>query len=123
MMSESKRKIGLEGVKFNAPVGFFAEERIIKNDFMVDLFLSFEQQEAVDTEDIRQTIDYMQLYEVCAQAFEKEAALIETVAQTIMNRLKSDFPFVEEILVRIKKMSLPVNAEIQHSFIELSYKK
>ena len=33
MTSVTLTKVGLEGVKFNAPIGFFAEERLLKNNF------------------------------------------------------------------------------------------
>lgn len=122
-MSKLTRRIGLEGVKFNAAVGYYPEERIFRNNFLVDVLVAFEQAEDSNTEDLSQTVNYAHLYAICAKTFEKEALLIETLAQIILNNIKNDFTFVEEIMVRIKKLNPPLKAEIQYSFIELNYKK
>ncbi|TKB97692.1 dihydroneopterin aldolase [Pedobacter cryophilus] len=122
-MSKITRRIGLEGVKFNAAVGYYAEERIFKNNFLVDVQVAFEQAEGSNTEDLSTTVNYALLYDICAKAFENEALLIETLAQTILENIKSDFTFVDEIMVRIKKLNPPLKAQIQYSFIELNYKK
>lgn len=122
-MSKLITRIGLEGVKFNAAVGYYPEERIFRNNFLVDVLVAFEQAEDSNTEDLSQTVNYAHLYAICAKAFEKEALLIETLAQIILNNIKNDFTFVAEIMVRIKKLNPPLKAEIQYSFIELNYKK
>lgn len=122
-MGKITRKVGLEGVKFNAAIGFFEEERIFKNNFLVDVDVLFTQMDNTQTEDLSQTIDYSLLYHICEQEFAKESLLIETVAQQILNKIISDFSFVEEIRVKIRKLNPPLKAQIQHSFIELNYQK
>ena len=122
-MGKITRRVGLEGVKFNAAIGFFEEERIFKNNFLVDVDVLFTQMDNTQTEDLSQTIDYSLLYDICEQEFAKESLLIETVAQQILNKIISDFSFVEEVHVKIRKLNPPLKAQIQHSFIELNYQK
>ena len=122
-MGKIRRRVGLEGVKFNAAIGFFEEERIFKNNFLVDVDVLFTQMDNTQTEDLSQTIDYSLLYDICEQEFAKESLLIETVAQQILNKIISDFSFVEEVRVKIRKLNPPLKAQIQHSFIELNYQK
>ena len=57
-MSTTTRRIGLEGVKFNAAVGYYPEERMFKNNFMVDVQVAFEQAEDSNTEDLSTTVNY-----------------------------------------------------------------
>lgn len=116
-------KVGLAGVKFNAAIGYFPEERILKNNFLVDLQVLFNQAEDQDTDDLSQTVNYTSLYDICATEFKQETLLIETVAQAILNAVKRDFPLVSEITICIKKLNPPIKAEIAYSFIELNYKK
>ena len=116
-------KVGLAGVKFNAAIGYFPEERILKNHFLVDLQVLFNQADDMDTDDLSQTVNYTSLYDICATAFKQETLLIETVAQAILNAVKRDFPLVAEITICIKKLNPPIKAEIAYSFIELNYKK
>ena len=117
------QKVGLYGVKFNAAVGYFEEERIFKNDFLVDIWASFVNNDVLINEDLKQTLDYGLLYSICAEAFKLEALLIETVAQSILNQIKKDFPWLIEINIKIKKLNPPLQAEIDFSFVELNYKK
>ena len=122
-MGKTTRKVGLEGVKFNAAIGFFEEERTFKNNFLVDVDVLFTQMDNSQTEDLSQTIDYSLLYEICKQEFAKESLLIETVAQQILDKIINDFSFVEEAHVKIKKLNPPLKAQIEQSFIELNYYK
>ena len=122
-MGKITRKVGLEGVKFNAAIGFFEEERIFKNNFLVDVDVLFTQMDNTQTEDLSQTIDYSLLYDICEQEFAKESLLIETVAQQILDKIISDFSFVEEAYIKIRKLNPPLEAQIQYSFIELNYQK
>jgi len=121
-MGKTIRKIGLEGVKFNAAIGYFQEERLFRNNFLVDVFVSFEDTDSVK-DDLKNTINYVSLYEICASSFERESQLLETVAQEILGKIKSKFPVLEHINIKIKKLNPPIKAQIENSFVELDYSK
>ncbi|MFC5284480.1 dihydroneopterin aldolase [Pedobacter alpinus] len=121
-MSETLATVGLEGAKFNAAVGWFAEERVFKNDFLVDLSVSYEVKERL-SDDLNDGIDYMQLHAICAKAFELEAFLIESIAQNVLEAIKMRFVNINEINICIKKFHPPVKAEIAASFVKLCFKK
>lgn len=122
-MAKTTRRVGLEGIKFNAAIGYFEEERIYKNNFLVDVNVLFTQNVVSQTEDLSQTVDYGLLHEICKQEFAKESLLIETVAQQILDKVIATFPFVEVVNIKIRKLNPPLTAQIQHSFIELNYQK
>ncbi|MEO5911903.1 MAG: dihydroneopterin aldolase [Pelobium sp.] len=123
-MSKSTHKIGLEGVNFNAAIGYFEEERKFRNDFVVDLFVVFEfSPQQPPTKDLNQTIDYTLLYKICEQFFQIETLLIETVAENILEEIKHRFTFVDEVYLKIKKLNPPLKASIANSFIEVNYQK
>jgi len=122
-MANMNRKVGLEGVRFISPIGFFAEERILKNEFLVNIAVSFEIETAQDTDNLENTVDYSQLYEICAFYFKQEFKLIETVAHSIFNAVMEKYPYLKEIHIRINKLNPPISAEIKNSFIELNYNK
>ncbi|MBC7654705.1 MAG: dihydroneopterin aldolase [Oligoflexus sp.] len=119
-MGKTIRKIGLEGVKFNAAIGYYEEERIFRNNFIVDVYASFEDNDSVG-DDLKNTINYVSLYEICAASFGKESHLIETVAQEILENIKIRFPIIEHINIQIKKLNPPRQAQIQNYFVELDY--
>lgn len=122
-MGKTTRRVGLEGIKFNAAIGYFEEERIYNNNFLVDVSVLFIENDITLTEDLSQTVDYGLLYEICKEEFAKESLLIETVAQQILNKIIVDFLFIEEAYIKIKKLNPPLKAQIQQSFIELNYQK
>lgn len=120
-MIPNTRKVGLEGVKFNASVGYFEEERILKNDFLVDIYVVFEANDK--TENLHHTVDYSHLYQICDHFFKVGAMLIETVGKSILEEVKKYYPFVDIISIKIQKLNPPIKAEIKNSFVELTYQK
>lgn len=122
-MSEILATVGLNGAKFNASIGWYNEERIFKNNFIVDLSVNFTADKPFSDNNLEQSIDYMALHEICKQVFAEEAKLIESVAQTILDKIVDKFAVVKEVVVKIEKLNPPVKAQIESSFVQLSYKK
>lgn len=123
-MAKIKRQVGLEGIRFVSPIGFFEEERILKNEFLVNISVSFDLDDLHhNNEDLKNTVDYSQLYAICEFYFKNEYKLIESVAREIMEDIKSKYPFVDNINLRINKLNPPIKAEIRNSFVELNYSK
>ncbi len=122
-MSETLASVGLNGAKFNAAIGWYPEERVFKNNFIVDLSVTFKVEKPFTDDNLAGSIDYMQLHEVCSEAFAQEAKLIEFVAQKIIDKIVDKFPVAQTVVIAIKKLSPPVKAQIESSFVQLSYKK
>lgn len=123
-MAKIKRQVGLEGIRFVSPIGFFEEERILKNEFLVNISVTFEIDDLHNNnDDLGNTVDYSQLYAICEYYFKKEYKLIESVAHEILNNIKANYPFIDIIHLRINKLNPPIKAEIRNSFVELSYSK
>lgn len=110
-------------MRFISPIGFFPEEQILKNEFMVNISVSFEIETLEDTDELENTVDYSQLYEICDFYFKQEFKLIETVAHAILDKVVEKYPFLKEVRIKINKLNPPINAEIKNSFIELNYSK
>ncbi|WP_017258310.1 dihydroneopterin aldolase [Pedobacter arcticus] len=122
-MSETLATVGLNGVKFNAAIGWYPEEQIFKNNFIVDLSVSFKASKPFTEDNLGQSIDYMQLHEICREAFVEEVKLIESVAQKIIDKIIARFPRVQQVTITIKKLSPPVKAQIESVFVSLIYNK
>lgn len=116
------RKVGLEDVKFLAPIGFYEEERLLKNIFLVNIWVEIPGNKQGDTENLENTIDYTVLYDICAVEFSKPAKLIETVAQQIIDHIINQFPFVKAVCLKINKQNPPIKGELQSSFVEFFYR-
>ncbi len=122
-MSEILATIGLNGAKFNSPIGWYSEERVFKNNFIVDLNVSFKPTQSFNDDNLEASVDYMLLHQICEEVFKKECKLIETVAQNIINQVIEKIPLVQEVTIQIKKLNPPVKAQIDSSFVQLTFKK
>lgn len=122
-MSETLATVGLNGAKFNAAIGWYPEERVFKNNFVVNLSVSFKASKRFAADNLDQSIDYMQLHEICRAAFVEEAKLIESVAQKIIDKIVVEFPVVLQVAITIKKLNPPVKEQIDNVFVRLSYNK
>ncbi len=116
-------KVALQGVRFFAYHGFYPEEQVLGNHFVVDVEVEFLQQQHFTNDEIAHTINYEQLYAVAAKHMQHPRKLLETVVQTIIDDLKTAYPFVEAIRVGLKKLNPPLPGVVDCSFIEITYQK
>lgn len=119
---EIRKKIGLEGVRFFAYHGFYPEEQILGNEFIVDVVTEMDVINDGDDE-LLNTVNYERLFEITALQMKKTQRLLETVAIGILNTIKEEFPAIDTICVRIRKNRLPLQGEIHNSLVEFIYRK
>jgi len=116
-------KVGLQGVRFFAYHGFYAEERVDGNDFVVDVDVEFLQQQHFNTDEIAHTVNYETLYLITEKHMNITRKLLETVVQGIIDEIKSVYPFAEAIRVSLKKLDPPLNGDVECSFVQITYHK
>lgn len=113
-------EINLNDAEFFAHHGYYPEEQILGTRFIVDISVSFEPQGDLGEDEIGNTVNYEQLYNIASDEMKVTRKLIETVAQSIFDRIKSEFSFVTKIRVRLKKMDPPLKGKVGHSSIIVS---
>lgn len=99
--------IHLSGLKFFSYHGVFDEERILGNDFVVDVELSFQPPE-MPVSQLDQTINYEQVFMLVQLAMDRPTPLLETVVTTLSAALRQRFPEVQRGKISIEKCSVPV---------------
>lgn len=109
--------VALEGMYFRANHGLYEQERLHGNDFEVDVWI--DTGKAVSTSDrIEDALDYAAIYTVVKAVMAERRDLLETLVATIGQKLRSDFPQVSSIRVRISKLQPPLDALCKRSFVE-----
>ncbi len=116
-------KVALQGVQFFAYHGYYPEERVKGNNFVVDAEVQFLQQQHFDSDEITHTVNYEQLYAVVTKHMQTPRKLLETVVQAIIDDLKTEYPFAQTITVGLKKLNPPLPGNVACSFIEITYHK
>ncbi|WP_183565082.1 dihydroneopterin aldolase [Mucilaginibacter sp. SP1R1] len=113
--------IALQGAEFFSHHGFYPEEQKLGCRFIVDIEVAFIPQGDINEDDLDNTVDYERLYIIVCEEMKHPRKLIETVGQSITDRIKNKYPFVKNIRVTIKKLNPPLMGKVAHSSIIINY--
>jgi dihydroneopterin aldolase len=121
-MGTISQKVSLEGIRFFAFHGFYAEEQVLGTEFILDIDAI---QEVFDDgkDELANTVNYVRLFEIASEEMKITRKLIETVAHSILERVRHEFLTVQVIRVSIRKMNPPMGAEVRNSAIELTFRR
>jgi len=118
-MNPFKQTVALKDVKCFALHGFYPEEQLTGNHFIVDLETTFLPIGFDD--ELAQTVNYEDLNQIILEEMRNTQKLLETVLNNIINKVIALYPFVERVEVSIKKLNPPMHGQVGHSFVQLSY--
>ncbi|MBL7766349.1 MAG: dihydroneopterin aldolase [Chitinophagaceae bacterium] len=104
----------------HAEHGYFSQEQILGNTFVVNLKVGIED---IPITDLHETIDYAELLRIVKLHFGKKFALLESLAQAIEGDVKLHFPQILTFELSIRKLNPPLSAEVGCSeiILEKSY--
>ena len=107
----------LENMKFHAFHGVLPEERIVGNNYSVTVKFSFDFSKAAKSDDLDETINYAEVYELVKGEMQQPSKLIEHVAQRISDRILLRFPQVKSLEVQLSKHNPPVSGEVEKATV------
>ncbi|MFQ3546665.1 dihydroneopterin aldolase [Halobacillus rhizosphaerae] len=113
-------KIYLNQMQFWGYHGLFPEENKLGQRFNVDLELELDLHPAAATDDMTKSIDYGAVYEVTRAVVEGEAKkLVETVAQSLADKLLKQFERLDACRVKVTKPDPPIPGHYQSVAIDI----
>jgi 7,8-dihydroneopterin aldolase/epimerase/oxygenase len=113
-------RIVLSGMKFTGRHGLTDEERATAQPFEVDVELLTNLQPAGVDDDIEKTFDYTRVFEISRELVEStNFKLLEAIAEGIAHEVLMAMP-VAEVVVRVRKMKVPLPGKLQHAGVEIS---
>lgn len=118
-MDHIKQTVALKDVKCFALHGYYPEEQLTGNHFIIDLTTEFTPLGFDD--ELAQTVNYEDLNSIIRTEMKNTQKLLETVLNNIISKVIEIYPFVEKIDVSMKKLNPPMPGQIGHSFVQLSY--
>jgi len=107
--------ISLHRVKIIAPIGLYPQEKILSNEFEVDIDVFV--QEATE----QNFVDYTLLNNIIRSAFQNTETVLEVLVFKIHKAVLLQFPFVQKVKVVIRKMNPPMSGEM--AYAQVSYEK
>lgn len=113
-------RVQLHNLLFKAFHGIYEEERILGNEYCVNVILEFHEKTEV-IQRINETIDYSKVYDIIKSRMMIATPLLETVVMQTGNDIHLEFPDLKTISISIKKLNLPI--EGMQGFAEVSWHK
>lgn len=103
--------VSLHGIKLHAPIGMYAQEQVLGNDFEVDVDVWVD----VGVGQPWPFVDYVLIREVVEQNFSQPEQLLETVVQKIYGTLKTRIASAARIRVAVRKYHPPMPGEVNYA--------
>ncbi len=111
--------IQLRGLRFHAYHGVAAQERLVGNDYEVDLRLRVDVERAVQSDNVADTVNYAEVYEVVSEQMATPSDLVEHVAGRIAQAVLDRWPQVTDVVIVLTKRNPPMGADCQGAGVEL----
>ena len=112
--------VGLEGVRIRGPHGFYPEEEVLGNEFLIDVFVSTNTKRAALTDDLGKTVNYETLYLMVQSEMRKSSQLIETLADRIVMRIEEYYEHnIDGVRIILRKLNPPLGGEVKAAYMEI----
>lgn len=115
-----KTYIVLKGVKFYAYHGVAPQERIVGNNYEVNVKIGYPIAEAMETDRLEFTLNYAEVYEKIKMEMDIPSRLLEHVAGRIVNRLKSVYPDISSLELQLSKRNPPIVGDVEAASVIVS---
>lgn len=90
---------------------------------MVDIEVGYQPKGPVSEDELGNTVNYEQLYDIACEQMKHTRKLMETVAQAILDDIKTAYPDVKSIQVVVKKMNPALGHKVDYSAVTVNYNK
>ncbi len=112
--------ITINNMRFYAHHGCFEQERKIGTYFRVDLAFEADTCRAEVSDNIVDTVNYLDVYQVVKREMEIPSNLLEHVARRIGEGVRHSFPAVESVNVKVSKLNPPLGGQMESVSVEVA---
>ena len=99
--------------------GVAPQENLIGNEYTIQLKLKVNIEQAAETDEVADTVNYAEIHEVVKAEMTIPSKLLEHVCKRIVQRIFSRFTLVEEVVINLSKRNPPMGADIESAGIEM----
>jgi dihydroneopterin aldolase len=114
-----EQTVKLTGMKFYAYHGVSPQETSVGNYFTVDISYAFPMKDVFESDDLRDVINYAEVYEAVKAEMERPSRLLEHVAGRILRLLEATFPQLTHIKLTLSKLNPPLGGEVYSASVTL----
>jgi dihydroneopterin aldolase len=111
--------ITLNDVRFHAFHGVLPQETAVGADFVVNLRLGYDISRAMQTDDVGDTLNYAEVYELVKHQMDVPSKLLEHVAGRIVDAVRKAYPAITSIDLELTKLNPPMGADCRGAGVEI----
>jgi 7,8-dihydroneopterin aldolase/epimerase/oxygenase len=113
-------RITLSGMRFEGRHGVSDEERALPQLLEVDLEVEADVSAAGRSDALADTVNYSPLIRIVQEHVERHSyRLLEAIAEAIAGAVLAAAPRAEGVVVRVRKLAVPVDADLDHAEVEI----
>ena len=105
-------EIVLENISIYAFHGCMKEEARIGSDYIINLNVKADLQDASISDQLEDTINYVDLLKIVNEEMAISSKLLEHVAERIVSRILRTMKMVNNVQVKVAKQNPPINGNI-----------
>ena len=118
-MQAGSAYILLEELHFHAFHGVMPQEGRVGADFLVSVRVGIALEKAMQSDDVEDTLNYAELYQLVQREMAVPSRLLEHVAGRIVKAIGKDFPDVTSIDLKLTKLNPPMGADCAGASVEI----
>ena len=106
-------------MRFKAYHGVLEQERIVGNDYILTLRMGYPLRKAVESDQVEDTLNYAEVYDLVKKEMEQPSALLEHVAGRIIDVLERTYSKMTSIDLVLTKCNPPIGGDGEGATVEL----
>jgi len=118
-MKITRSKIYIRSLRMHAFHGVLPQERVVGNDYVVDVSAEYDISRAVATDNVADTLNYADMCKAINDEMAVPSQLIEHVAGRVAERLFRLFPAITSLRLSITKVNPPMGADCGGAGVEI----
>lgn len=111
--------IKLQNIRTFSFHGCLEEEGKIGSDYRVDLDIKTDLRKSSQTDELKDTVDYVLLNTIVEEEMNIRSKLLEHVANRIITRIFKEIPAVSRIVLAVSKLNPPIGGDVEAVTIEM----
>ena len=115
--------LSITGMQFHAFHGCEPDEQKYGRNYTVDVHFHADVSKACYSDDLHDTIDYVDIYNITKIEMQTPSNLIEHICQRILDKVVAQFPQMTHCHVKLTKHNPPIAGDVSQVSIELEHTK
>lgn len=116
-------QIKVENIAIYAYHGCMIEEAKIGSEYLVDVAVKANLSKSAKSDALNDTVDYVHLTNIVHQEMAIRSALLEHVAQRILNRILTELTMVEKATIWLAKINPPIGGNVEKVSVKMTKKR